>query len=75
MMQVLYFLAYLFSGDRVIIDGDYLLVDTFELLTTCFIKGDGSVLIAPNAILANKMIHNIRRSGDQTEGIDLTVGK
>lgn len=57
------------------IEGDYLIVDTFELLTTSFIKADGSVLIIPNAILANKFIHNIRRSGDQSEGIELSVGK
>ena len=56
------------------IDGDYLIVDTFELLTTSFIKGDGSVLIIPNAILAGKFIQNIRRAKDQSEGIELVVG-
>ena len=63
------------SGDRVTIEGESLIVDKFELLTTSFIKIDGSVLIIPNAILANKFIHNIRRSGDQKEGIELVVGK
>jgi hypothetical protein len=32
----------------VIIDGENMIVDNFELLTTTFIKGDGSYLIFPN---------------------------
>ncbi|KAJ1341375.1 hypothetical protein BSLG_004105 [Batrachochytrium salamandrivorans] len=59
------------TGDRVLVDGVGFRVIELNLLTTVFENGDGRTVYAPNAVLSQKMIHNIRRSGDQSEAIDL----
>ncbi|EGF80674.1 hypothetical protein BATDEDRAFT_88006 [Batrachochytrium dendrobatidis JAM81] len=59
------------TGDRVIIDNVGFKVIELNLLTTVFENTDGRTVYAPNSVLSQKMIHNIRRSGDQSEMIEL----
>ncbi|KAJ3300126.1 hypothetical protein HK104_004046, partial [Borealophlyctis nickersoniae] len=59
------------SGDRVIIDGQTLIVENVGVLSTVFKRVDGQIIYAPNSLISTKLIHNIRRSGDQSETIEL----
>ncbi|KAJ3090844.1 hypothetical protein HK102_002495 [Quaeritorhiza haematococci] len=61
------------QGDRIIIDDQVLVVENFGVLTTIFRRADGQLLYSPNAVLANKNIINIRRSGDLSETIKIQV--
>ncbi len=45
----------------------------FHLNTTVLTKHDGTEIYAPNSSLASKLIHNIRRSGPQSEVIRLKL--
>lgn len=60
-------------GDRVFIDGQNLIVKEFGLTTTTFIRADGQEIYAPNYILQTKFIHNLRRSGPQSETIEFQI--
>lgn len=60
-------------GDRVIIDKEFLMVERVEIFTTIFRRWDGTAVYIPNSELAGKNIYNIRRSGSQTDSIDLSL--
>lgn len=60
-------------GDRVIIKGESLLVDHIDLFTSVFRRWDGTLAFIPNNILAATTIYNIRRSGNSSELVELTV--
>ncbi|KAI8927932.1 Mechanosensitive ion channel-domain-containing protein [Entophlyctis helioformis] len=59
------------TGDRIIVDGQGYKVLEINLLTTVLERNDGQKVYAPNAALIQKFIHNIRRSGDQSESIEV----
>lgn len=59
-------------GDRVVIDGENLVVERINLLTTDFVRWDGLLIQIANVILCTKSISNIRRSGYQSEVIELS---
>ncbi|KAI9095916.1 Mechanosensitive ion channel-domain-containing protein [Phlyctochytrium arcticum] len=59
------------AGDRVLIDNQNMLVREVGVLTTVFKRLDGQLIYAPNTLVATKLIHNLRRSGDQSESIEL----
>ncbi|ORX96880.1 hypothetical protein K493DRAFT_216766 [Basidiobolus meristosporus CBS 931.73] len=61
------------AGDRVFLDGDNLMVFKVGLLSTIFVKADGQMIYAPNEVMCTKFIHNIRRSGNQSETIELGI--
>ncbi|TPX61124.1 hypothetical protein SpCBS45565_g07327 [Spizellomyces sp. 'palustris'] len=61
------------AGDRVVIDNQNLLVEEVGVLTTVFKRLDGQLIYAPNTLVASKLIHNLRRSGDQSESIELQL--
>jgi len=50
-----------------------LIVQDMGLLTTTFRTIDGKEYYAPNAVLATKFIHNVRRSGNQTDQLLINV--
>lgn len=58
-------------GDRVIIDGEFLTVERVEIFTTVFRRWDNTAVYIPNCNLAGKSIQNIRRSGCQSDFIDV----
>lgn len=60
-------------GDRVDIDTDSYVVKSMSINSTALTRIDGKVVYAPNTVLANKFIHNVRRSGRQSEKIVLKV--
>ncbi|GAA5813923.1 hypothetical protein MFLAVUS_007412 [Mucor flavus] len=55
------------SGDLVMIDGNYMVVENIGILGTVFVAGDGTQLYAPTAVLLTKIISNVRRSGNMGE--------
>ncbi|KAJ3015866.1 hypothetical protein HKX48_004342, partial [Thoreauomyces humboldtii] len=61
------------AGDRVMIDNQNLLVEEVGVLTTIFKRMDGQLIYAPNTLIATKLIHNLRRSGDQSEAIEIQI--
>ena len=61
-------------GDRVVIDDTNLVVSRIEFFTTTFTKWDGQVVYIPNSTLSGKNIINVRRSGCQSDEIELSVG-
>lgn len=56
-------------GDRVTVDGENMVVQNIEIFTTRFVRWDGQIVYAPNAVLSGKYIFNVRRSGMQSEQI------
>ncbi|KAJ3222419.1 hypothetical protein HK099_002322 [Clydaea vesicula] len=62
-------------GDRVEIEKECYVVKEFGLTATCLRLGNGKEIYAPNFMLAQKLIHNFRRSGPQSEPINLSVSK
>lgn len=54
-------------GDRVFIDGENMVVDEINILTTVFTRWDGQSIIMANQKLHTKDVHNVRRSGPQAE--------
>ncbi|ORX91278.1 hypothetical protein K493DRAFT_355787 [Basidiobolus meristosporus CBS 931.73] len=61
------------AGDRVFVDGNNLKVYKVGLLSTIFVKSDGQMIYAPNEVMCTKFIHNIRRSSNQSETIELEI--
>ncbi|KAK9761532.1 hypothetical protein K7432_013499 [Basidiobolus ranarum] len=61
------------AGDRVFVDGNNLKVFKVGLLSTIFVKSDGQMIYAPNEVMCTKFIHNIRRSSNQSETIELEI--
>ncbi|RUS28460.1 Mechanosensitive ion channel-domain-containing protein [Jimgerdemannia flammicorona] len=60
-------------GDRVEIEGVSYIVKEMHLLATTFVLEDGREVYAPNNLLAEGMIDNIRRSGPMSERILVEV--
>lgn len=60
-------------GDRVIIKGESLLVDRIDLYTSHFRRWDGTLVFISNNVLAITTIYNVKRSGNNSELIDLTI--
>lgn len=60
-------------GDRVDIDGESYVVTEFGITTTTLKRTDGIEIYAPNTQLLTKFIHNVRRSGNQAEMIDIVI--
>ncbi|KAI9597835.1 Mechanosensitive ion channel-domain-containing protein [Syncephalis fuscata] len=61
------------TGDLVYVDTNQMVVTNVGLLTTTFCRTDGQLLYAPNIILSSKFIHNIRRSQNMSETIEVQV--
>ncbi|KAJ3126418.1 hypothetical protein HK098_007551 [Nowakowskiella sp. JEL0407] len=60
-------------GDRVDIDSERYTVKEFGMLTTILRTLNGREIYGPNNILSKKFIHNIRRSGPQSEEVLVRV--
>lgn len=66
------------TGDRIIMDNDgveeVLTVKQMGLLVTVFVRWDGTEWFAPNALLGQKFIINLRRSNNQFENATVQFG-
>ncbi|OAV99069.1 hypothetical protein PTTG_02396 [Puccinia triticina 1-1 BBBD Race 1] len=66
------------TGDRVIMDNDgvdeVLVVKRMGLLVTVFLRWDGTEWFAPNSLLGQKFIINLRRSSNQFENATVQFG-
>lgn len=62
-------------SDRVVIDNEYLTVERVEIFTTIFRRWDGTAVYIPNSTLAGKNVYNVRRSGSQSDFIDVFLAK
>ncbi|KAI8457824.1 hypothetical protein BY996DRAFT_6885123, partial [Phakopsora pachyrhizi] len=66
------------TGDRIIMDNagveEVLTVKRMGLLATVFVRWDGTEWFAPNALLGQKFIINLRRSSNQFENVTLQFG-
>lgn len=60
-------------GDAIIIDGELYTCQKIEILTTTFVRWDGQLIYIPTQQLITKNIMNVRRSGMQTESIELIM--
>ncbi len=61
-------------GDSLLLDGDIVVVDKLEIMTTTVIRtSDGQLIYCPTQMLIPKNIFNIRRSGSQSEMFDITL--
>ncbi|KAF8926622.1 hypothetical protein BGZ58_011044 [Dissophora ornata] len=62
------------SGDLVSIDdGDSMYVREVGLNSTTFVTWDGKRMYYPNNLISQKPIHNVRRSPNMTDKIDLEI--
>lgn len=62
-------------GDLVCVDGNFMFVESFGLISTVFRTVTNENIVAPNAMLStSKMIFNCRRSGNQWEVTNIQVG-
>ncbi|GAB2276514.1 hypothetical protein Dimus_011234 [Dionaea muscipula] len=60
-------------GDRCVIDGNKMLVEEMNILTTVFLKWDKEKVYYPNSILCTKAIGNFFRSPDQGDVLEFSV--
>ncbi|KAL1920057.1 uncharacterized protein VTP21DRAFT_1203 [Calcarisporiella thermophila] len=60
-------------GDRCYIGDVHYIVHSMGLLTTTFIRWDGTVVYMPNKVLCTKDIKNVRRSGNMSETVTAQV--
>ncbi|CAE6458333.1 unnamed protein product [Rhizoctonia solani] len=61
------------TGDRVFIEQENLIVKRMGLFATEFVRSDGTTLYYFNSNLFTKFVTNVRRSGNQFEGLTLQV--
>lgn len=61
-------------GDLIVIDGEAMYVEHIELMTTTLRRWDGATVVMSNSVLSTMPIMNIRRSGPQSETINLVIG-
>eukprot|EP00158_Paraphelidium_tribonemae_P005787 Partr_v1_DN27523_c2_g1_i1_m30071 putative Mechanosensitive ion channel len=61
------------TGDKVMIDDVIYIIKSLELTTTTFERLDGQEVYMHNTIVAQKVIHNFRRSGDQAEMVTISI--
>ncbi|KAL9230491.1 hypothetical protein vseg_005833 [Gypsophila vaccaria] len=60
-------------SDRCIIDGQMLIVEEMNILTTVFLKVDKEKVYYPNSVLATKAIGNYYRSPDQGDTLEFAI--
>lgn len=60
-------------GDRCEIDGNQVVVEEMNILTTVFLRSDNQMVIYPNSVLATKPICNYKRSMDILEAIAFCI--
>ncbi|XP_034675569.1 mechanosensitive ion channel protein 8-like [Vitis riparia] len=60
-------------GDRCEIDGNQVVVEEMNILTTVFLRSDNQMVIYPNSVLATKPICNYKRSMDIVEAIAFCI--
>ncbi|TXG61806.1 hypothetical protein EZV62_013169 [Acer yangbiense] len=60
-------------GDRCVIDGNKLLVEEMNILTTVFLKLDNEKVYYPNSVLATKAISNYQRSPDMGDTVEFSI--
>lgn len=60
-------------GDRCEIDGNQVVVEEMNILTTVFLRSDNQMVIYPNSLLATKPICNFKRSMDIVEAIAFCI--
>lgn len=62
-------------GDRVVIGGEELYVSSVDLLSSTFVGVNGRQVFIPTSVLFKEKIHNIRRSGKQSEVVDILLSR
>ncbi|KAK7280608.1 hypothetical protein RJT34_25673 [Clitoria ternatea] len=60
-------------GDRCDIDGDQMIVEEMNILTTIFLRYDNLKITIPNSVLATKAIHNYYRSPDMGDALEFYI--
>ncbi|GAB4854527.1 hypothetical protein Ancab_023107 [Ancistrocladus abbreviatus] len=60
-------------GDRCVIDGNTMVVEEMNILSTVFLKWDKEKLYYPNSVLATKPIGNYYRSPDQGDSLEFSI--
>ncbi|CAM6056293.1 unnamed protein product [Sphagnum tenellum] len=60
-------------GDRILVDGNSLVVEELNILNTIFLSGSNEKVYYPNSVLASKPISNFYRSPDQWDTIDFQI--
>lgn len=60
-------------GDRCVIDGDQMIVEEMNILTTVFLKSDNEKIFYPNSVLATKPISNFYRSPEMSDSVEFAV--
>ncbi|XP_061374979.1 mechanosensitive ion channel protein 10 [Gastrolobium bilobum] len=60
-------------GDRCVVDGEQLLVEEMNILTTVFLKPNNEKVYFPNSILASKPISNYYRSPDMGDSVEFSI--
>jgi small-conductance mechanosensitive channel len=60
-------------GDLVEVDGNKYTVQRIGLTVTVFRRGDGRKIYAPNASLFQAFIHNVTRSGDECDSLQIKL--
>lgn len=62
-------------GDLVCVDDNWMFVESFGMLTTCFRTVTNQYIVAPNSMLASqKYVFNARRSGATWEVTKIQIG-
>ncbi|KAL5728630.1 hypothetical protein ACHQM5_001694 [Ranunculus cassubicifolius] len=61
------------TGDRCVIDGDQMVVEEMNILTTVFLKYGYEKVYYPNSVLATKPISNFYRSPDMGDSVEFAV--
>ncbi|XP_051114057.1 mechanosensitive ion channel protein 10-like [Andrographis paniculata] len=60
-------------GDRCVVDGEQMVVDEMNILSTVFLKPNNEKMYYPNSVLATKPISNYNRSPEMGDSIDFAV--
>jgi small-conductance mechanosensitive channel len=60
------------TGDRIMIDNNFYVVEEMSILNTILVI-DGKRIYYPNTVLMQKVIVNIRRSGDMTDYVEVKI--
>ncbi|KAK2994021.1 hypothetical protein RJ640_018778 [Escallonia rubra] len=60
-------------GDRCVIDGNQMIVEEMNILTTVFLKFDNEKIYYPNSVLATKPISNFYRSPEMGDSLEFSI--
>lgn len=60
-------------GDRCVVDGNQVLVEEMNILSTLFMRNDGEKIWYPNSLLATKSIFNYYRTPDTGDTFDFSI--